>query len=181
MEYFAGRTLADVLEARGALPTDELTDVLCQICDGLEAAHQAGVIHRDLKPHNVLVGERRAVKIIDFGLAKSAFLTGLTATGLIMGTPQYMSPEQVKGLECDAKSDIYSLGALAYHAATGRPPFEGASPIAVGFAQLSETPVEPTSLRSDLPEAVARIIMQALAKEPGARPRSAQVFRAALS
>src|SRR5690606_7507931 len=96
MEYFAGKTLAELVRARGPLGKHDLRDIIGQICDGIEAAHQAGVVHRDLKPQNVLVGERNAVKIIDFGLAKTGFMSGLTATGLLLGTPHYMSPEQVR-------------------------------------------------------------------------------------
>jgi tRNA A-37 threonylcarbamoyl transferase component Bud32 len=180
MEHFAGRTLSDILDTRGPLPLDELNDIIGQVCDGLGAAHTAGVIHRDLKPQNVLVGERRAVKIIDFGLAKSTFLRGMTATGLIMGTPHYMSPEQVKGDEVDAASDIYALGALTFHAATGQPPFDGNTPIAIGFAHLTEKPRDPRLLRPDLPEQLGRVILAALAKSPRERPRSAADFKRAL-
>jgi eukaryotic-like serine/threonine-protein kinase len=180
MEHFAGRTLADVMQTRGPLPLSELRDIIGQVCDGLAAAHEAGVIHRDLKPHNVLVGERRAVKIIDFGLAKSTFLRGMTATGLIMGTPHYMSPEQVKGTDVDAASDIYALGALTFHAATGQPPFDGPTPIAIGFAHLTEPPRDPRLLRPDLPDELGRAILSALAKSPRERPRGATDFKRAL-
>jgi serine/threonine protein kinase len=180
MEHFPGRTLADVLETRGPLPLTELRDIVGQVCDGLEAAHQAGVVHRDLKPQNILVGERRAVKIIDFGLAKSTFLRGMTATGLIMGTPHYMSPEQVKGDDVGAASDIYALGAVTFHAATGQPPFDGKTPIAIGFAHLTEPPRDPRLLRPDLPEGLGRAILTALAKAPHERPRSAADFKSAL-
>ncbi|HWM88298.1 MAG TPA: serine/threonine-protein kinase, partial [Kofleriaceae bacterium] len=180
MEHFAGRTLAEIIQTRGPLPLSELRDILGQVCDGLGAAHEAGVVHRDLKPQNVLVGERRSVKIIDFGLAKSTFLRGMTATGLIMGTPHYMAPEQVKGDDVGAACDIYALGALAFHAATGQPPFDGATPIAVGFAHLTEPPRDPRLLRPDLPEELGRAILSALSKLPRERPRSAEDFKRAL-
>ena len=180
MEYFPGRTLSDMLAARGRLATGDLRDIIGQICDGLGAAHDAGVVHRDLKPQNVLVGERNAVKLIDFGLAKTAFLASLTATGLMMGTPQYMSPEQVRGKECDARSDLYSLGALTYHAATGHPPFDGDNPIAIGFAHCSEPPRTPREVCPDLSEALSDMILRALAKDPRQRPASAAEFRRAL-
>ncbi|HTM21263.1 MAG TPA: serine/threonine-protein kinase [Kofleriaceae bacterium] len=180
MEYFPGRTLADMLAARGRLSAADLADIGGQVCDGLGAAHGAGVVHRDLKPQNVLVGERNAVKLIDFGLAKTAFLASLTATGLMMGSPHYMSPEQVRGKECDARSDIYSLGALVYHAATGHPPFEGENAIAIGFAHCSEAPRPPREICPDLSERLSDMLLRALAKDPRQRPASAAEFRAAL-
>ncbi len=180
MEHFAGKPLSAVIAARGTLDNDDGYDILGQICDGLEAAHKAGVIHRDLKPQNVLVGPRNSVKIIDFGLAKSSFMPEMTATGLIMGTPHYMSPEQVRGRDVDARSDIYSLGALTYHAMTGRPPFDGKTPIAIGFAHCSEPPVPPRTLRPKLSPGLNDMILAALAKKPADRPQSASEFRTAL-
>jgi serine/threonine-protein kinase len=120
------------------------------------------------------------VKIIDFGLAKSTFLRGMTATGLIMGTPHYMSPEQVKGEDVDAASDIYALGALTFHAATGQPPFDGNTPIAIGFAHLTQPARDPRLLRPDLPQELGDAILAALAKLPRERPRSAAEFKRAL-
>jgi eukaryotic-like serine/threonine-protein kinase len=176
MEYFAGRTLAELIAQRGLVPMKDVTDILAQVCAGLEAAHEAGVIHRDLKPSNVLVGERGAVKIIDFGLATTAMSEGLTATGAILGTPHYMAPEQVRGKAVDARSDIYALGALAYHLVTGRPPFAGENAIAIGFAHLSEAPQPPTEIRKDCPPALGAAILAALAKSPDQRPATAKAF-----
>ena len=181
MEYFPGRTLAEVITARGLVPLSDCVDYLQQICVGLAAAHDAGVVHRDLKPHNVLVGERNAIKLIDFGLAKSVGGPGLTATGVLLGTPHYMSPEQVRGKPADAASDLYSLGALAYHLCCGRPPFSGDNAIAVGFAHCTEAPVPPRTLRPELPAALDAMILRALAKAPAERPRTAAEFRAALT
>jgi len=181
MEYVQGRTLAELIAARGLVPISDCVDILGQICHGLTAAHDSGVIHRDLKPSNVLVGERNAVKIIDFGLAKATAAEGMTATGMLMGTPYYMSPEQVRGRRVDAASDLYSLGALAYHLVTGRPPFAGENAIAVGFAHLSEMPVPPRQIRSDVPAELDAAIMHALAKEPAERPRSPAELRAAIT
>jgi serine/threonine protein kinase len=181
MEYFPGRTLADVITARGLVPIADCLDYLQQICVGLAAAHDAGVIHRDLKPHNVLVGERNAVKLIDFGLAKATTGAGLTATGVLLGTPHYMSPEQVRGKHVDAASDLYSLGALAYHLVCGRPPFGGDNAIAVGFGHCTEEVVAPRTLRPETPAALDAMILRALAKQPADRPRSAAEFRAALA
>jgi hypothetical protein len=176
MEYFAGRTLTEVIAQRGIVPLKDARDMLQQIAAGLEAAHQAGVIHRDLKPSNVLVGERGTIKIIDFGLATTAFGDGLTATGAILGTPHYMAPEQVRGKPVDVRSDIYALGALAYHLVCGRPPFAGDNPIAIGFAHISEPVVPPRQLRKDVSPALEEAILAALAKAPEDRPPSAKDF-----
>jgi serine/threonine-protein kinase len=176
MEYFAGRTLSEVIVQRGFVPLDDARDILKQIASGLDAAHQAGVVHRDLKPSNVLVGERGAVKLIDFGLATTAMAEGLTATGTILGTPHYMAPEQVRGKTVDARGDIYALGAVAYHLICGRPPFSGDNPIAIGFAHITEAPVPPRQLRKDCPPALEAAILAALAKSPDERPASARAF-----
>jgi serine/threonine-protein kinase len=176
MEYFAGRTLAELIAQRGIVPLKDVQDILQQVVNGLDAAHQAGVIHRDLKPSNVLVGERGAVKIIDFGLATTGFGDGLTATGAILGTPHYMAPEQVRGKNIDVRTDIYALGALAYHLVTGRPPFSGDNAIAIGFAHLSETPTPPRQLRKDCPPKLDAAILAALAKSPDERPATAKAF-----
>jgi len=176
MEYFAGRTLAEVISQRGMVPLKDAQDTIMQIVTGLEAAHAAGVIHRDLKPSNVLVGERGAVKIIDFGLATTALAEGLTATGAILGTPHYMAPEQVRGKAVDVRSDVYALGALSYHLVCGRPPFSGDNAIAIGFAHLSEPPPPPRQLRKEIPEPLEAAILAALAKAPDDRPGSARAF-----
>ncbi len=176
MEYFAGRTLTELISQRGVVPLKDAQDMLQQIAAGLEAAHQAGVIHRDLKPSNVLVGERGMVKIIDFGLATTAVGDGLTATGAILGTPHYMAPEQVRGKPVDARTDIYALGALAYHLVCGRPPFAGDNPIAIGFAHISEPVVPPRQLRKEVSPALEVAILSALAKAPEDRPPSAKAF-----
>jgi serine/threonine-protein kinase len=180
MEYVEGMTLASYLSRISLIRVDEGRLIVGQICDGLSAAHAAGVIHRDLKPGNVLLDGEKRVKLIDFGLAKASFLAGMTATGLILGTPEYMAPEQVRGLPCDARTDLYSLGALAYHVFTGRPPFRGETPIAVGFSHVTEEPIAPRKLRPDLPEPLERAIMKALEKDPAKRPVDAAELKQAL-
>ncbi len=180
MEYVAGQTLAEILAAKSKLNKRETRDIIGQVCDGLGAAHEAGVIHRDLKPQNVLVGAKNEVKLIDFGLAKTAVMSGMTATGLMLGTPHYMSPEQVRGKEVDARSDIYSLGALTYHAVTGRPPFDADNVIAVGFAHCSEAPLSPREINPKVSKELDEMILEALAKDPDDRPQRAAVFREAL-
>ena len=124
----------------------------------------------------MLVGERGAVKIIDFGLATTGLGDGLTATGAILGTPHYMAPEQVRGKNVDARTDIYALGALAYHLVTGRPPFAGDNAIAIGFAHLSEAPTPPRQLRKDCPANLEAAILAALAKSADDRPANARAF-----
>jgi serine/threonine-protein kinase len=176
MEYFAGRTLTEVIAQRGSVPLKDVQDMLQQIGAGLEAAHQAGVIHRDLKPSNVLIGERGMIKIIDFGLATTAVGDGLTATGALLGTPHYMAPEQIRGKPVDARTDVYALGALAYHLVCGRPPFTGDNPIAIGFAHVSEPVMSPRQLRKDVSPALDAAIVAALAKAPEDRPSSARAF-----
>jgi predicted Ser/Thr protein kinase len=176
MEYFAGRTLAELISQRGVIALKDAQDMLQQIAAGLDAAHHAGVIHRDLKPSNVLIGERGQVKIIDFGLATTAVGDGLTATGAILGTPHYMAPEQVRGKPVDVRTDVYALGALAYHLVCGRPPFTGDNPIAIGFAHITEPVLPPRQLRKDVPPALEAAILGALAKAPEDRPASARVF-----
>jgi predicted Ser/Thr protein kinase len=169
MEYFAGMTLGQMLHRRGALPLDEAHDVLLQAADGLSAAHRVGVIHRDLKPQNVLVDASRRVKLIDFGLAKASFLDGMTATGLIMGTPEYMAPEQVRGRPVDIRTDVYAFGCVAFHTLAGVPPFRGDSPIAVGFMHCTQAPPALRQLRPDIPPAWETAINRALNKDPPAR------------
>jgi len=180
MEYVEGMTLATYLGRVGALRLDEARLLLGQICDGLGAAHAAGVVHRDLKPGNVLIDAQKQVKVIDFGLAKATFMAGMTATGLILGTPEYMSPEQVRGLNCDARSDLYSLGALAYHMLVGRPPFAGETPIAIGFAHVTEAPRPPRQLRADLPPELDVALLRALDKDPAKRFVDAAELKRAL-
>jgi serine/threonine-protein kinase len=188
MELIEGETLAAFLKQRSPLPVSEGLAVLGEVALGVSAAHAAGVIHRDIKPQNVIVGPSpaaggagpRVVKVIDFGLASTTFLAGMTATGMILGTAEYMAPEQVRGTACDARTDVYALGALAYHVFCGRPPFRGESPIAVGFAQLTEPPPPPREQRAEIPEGVERAILRALAKDPSARFADAAAFRKAL-
>ena len=151
------------------------------LAEALDVIHAADVIHRDLKPGNVLVDAQKQVKVIDFGLAKATFMAGMTATGLILGTPEYMSPEQVRGMNCDARSDLYSLGALAYHMIVGRPPFAGETPIAIGFAHVTEQPRPPRELRPDLPPELDAALLKALEKDPGKRFVDAAEMKKALA
>ncbi|MBW2734318.1 MAG: serine/threonine protein kinase [Deltaproteobacteria bacterium] len=180
MEYFQGITLQEVITQRGQLSYAEALPLIEQIADALDAAHGAGVIHRDLKPLNVLVNERQDVRVIDFGLAKASTMRAMTATGVLMGTVEYMSPEQVRGVGADERSDVYALAAIAFHMLCGRPPFEGENVISVGFMQCNDAPPHPRELAPALPEHVDQAILRGLAKDPNARFASAALFRDAV-
>ena len=183
MEYIEGETLWSRVQRLRRLPVGDALDLLDDVCAGVSAAHAVGVVHRDLKPQNVLLGSGaagRVVKVIDFGLAKAPAMTGMTATGFILGTPEYMAPEQIRGGTVDARTDVYALGATAYFALAGQPPFVRDSTIAVGFAQVTEEPTPPRALRPDIPEAADQAIRRALAKDPDDRFPDIASFRAAL-
>ena len=184
MEYVDGETLAARMRRLGTLPIPEATGILGEVALGVAAAHEVGVVHRDIKPQNVLIGNGpsgsplgRAVKVIDFGLATTSFFAGMTATGMILGTPEYMAPEQIRGGACDARTDVYALGAMAYHVVCGRPPFVGESPIAVGFGHLNETPRPPRELRPEVPPALESAILRALSKDPKDRFADAAEYK----
>lgn len=177
MEYFRGVNLKEHLKRSGALSLMNAYQILTQMWDGLEAAHSQGVIHRDLKAQNIMISPSGQVKIIDFGLARSVHLQGMTATGLIMGTPEYMAPEQVSGKHVDERADIYALGVILFEMLTGRVPFTGDSAIAVGFQQLKDPPPSPRSINPQIPEEVERVILKALEKNPIQRYRTVDEMR----
>lgn len=147
-----------------------------ELCAGLAAAHEQGIVHRDLKPGNVLFDDQGRAKIIDFGLARLPHIEGMTATGMILGTPEYMAPEQIKGATVDPRTDLYSLGALIFHALAGRPPYQGETPISVGLKQITE----PLPSMDELPAGWAEIVTRAMSKDPSHRFESAQQMRDAL-
>lgn len=175
MEYLSGQKLSDVIRRDGPLEISRATRLGLQIADGLDAAHRAGVIHRDIKPDNIMVAGADAseeIKLMDFGIARlrdPGNASQITRAGLIVGTPAYMSPEQVEGGEVSDKTDIYALGVVLYEMLSGSVPFRAATPGAVLIKQMQEMPVPLRKLRRELPAAVERAVMQALEKEPQKR------------
>jgi serine/threonine-protein kinase len=149
-------------------------NVMRDICAGMEAAHQASVIHRDLKPSNILINDESLVKIVDFGVAAAArdMDTRLTKTGLVIGTPTYMAPEQVLGKPIDTRTDIYSLGVIMYEIMTGRPPYVGGDSMAVMYQHVQGKPQAPREFNPQLPLALSAIILKAMAADPNARFQS---------
>jgi serine/threonine-protein kinase len=176
-EFLEGKELAQHLDEVGKMPLPSAVRIVRQICKALTAAHEKGVVHRDVKPENVfLTGDPMApiAKVIDFGISRidSTGSTTLTRTGMIMGTPSYMAPEQARGERVDHRADIYSVGAILYCALTGQRPFDGSDPTAVLTAVLTRDPPRPCSLDPSIPEAVEMIIQRAMAKEAQDRYQS---------
>lgn len=173
MELVPGEALSTILERERVLPADQVLDIVAQTASALHAAHQAGLVHRDIKPGNLLITPDRRVKITDFGIARIADQVPLTATGQVMGTVQYLSPEQASGHPASPSTDIYSLGIVAYEALAGRRPFTGESQVAIAMAQINEAPPE---LPVTVAEPVRNLVFASIAKKPAERPASAQAF-----
>jgi beta-lactam-binding protein with PASTA domain/predicted Ser/Thr protein kinase len=181
MEYVEGRTLAEFLAGGGRILPDRAIDIAMDVCQALEAAHAQGVIHRDIKPGNIMLNPRGEVKVTDFGIARVTTTADTVAqTAAILGTASYLSPEQAQGQPVDARSDLYSLGCVVYEMVTGRPPFLGDSPVAVASKQVLEQPVPPSKLNSDVTPDLDAVILRALAKNPANRYQSAEEMRADL-
>ncbi|MCU1551238.1 MAG: serine/threonine protein kinase [Glaciihabitans sp.] len=170
MELVPGEALSTILERERVLSTDRVLDIVAQTANALHAAHSAGLVHRDIKPGNLLITPDGRVKITDFGIARIADQVPLTATGQVMGTVQYLSPEQASGHPASPTTDIYSLGIVAYEALAGRRPFTGESQVAIAMAQINETPPE---LPATVSEPVRNLVYSCLAKSPADRPASA--------
>jgi serine/threonine protein kinase len=167
-DFIDGTNLRDVIATRGALPLPEIVRIGSEVADCLNAAHEHGVVHRDIKPHNVMLTRGGDIRLIDFGVARDAAVnaTAITGTGFTVGTPQYMSPEQFNGLRVDARSDIYSLGVVLFEISTGRLPFHADTPSALGMMHATEAPPHPRALRSDIPMLLNRVILKCLEKNP---------------
>jgi serine/threonine protein kinase len=172
MEYVPGPNLKELLRQRGPLPEAEALGIAGQVAAGLGAAHARGVVHLDVKPHNVLIAPDGQAKVADFGIARALGGAGATLTTVI-GSAPYISPEQARGARVDARSDLYSLGALLFELLTGRPPFEGNAPLEVALRHLNDPPTPPRQLRPELSAAVDTLVLRALAKDPAARFGSA--------
>ncbi len=173
MELVPGEALSTILERERVLAADQVLDIVAQTAMALHAAHQAGLVHRDIKPGNLLITPDGRVKITDFGIARIADQVPLTATGQVMGTVQYLSPEQASGHPASPSTDVYSLGIVAYEALAGRRPFTGESQVAIAMAQINEAPPE---LPVTVAEPVRNLVFAAIAKKPADRPASAQIF-----
>jgi len=181
MEYVEGRTLAEFLAGGGRILPDRAIDIAMDVCQALEAAHAQGVIHRDIKPGNIMLNPRGEVKVTDFGIARVTTTADTVAqTAAILGTASYLSPEQAQGQPVDGRSDIYSLGCVLYEMVTGRPPFLGDSPVAVASKQVLEQPLPPSKLNPDVTPELDAVILRSLAKNPANRYQSAEEMRADL-
>ena len=170
MELVPGEALSTMIEREHTLPVDKVLDIVAQTANALQAAHAVGLVHRDIKPGNLLITPDGRVKITDFGIARIADQVPLTATGQVMGTVQYLSPEQASGHPASPSTDIYSLGIVAYECLAGRRPFTGESQVAIAMAHINE---QPPALPGDIPEPVAALVMSCIAKKPADRPATA--------
>ncbi len=170
--YYEGGSLAALLRS-GRLDAEATSRLAAQVGRGLDALHERGVLHRDVKPSNVLLDRTGAAALADFGLARGAESTRLTADGQILGTPHYLAPELIEGSELRPPSDIYALGCIVYECLVGEPPFAGRAAAEIGFAHLVEAPPDPRERRPELPSGLAEAVLAALEKEPAARPTTA--------
>ena len=180
MEYLDGRSLKELIVSRGPAPVPVAIDYTRQILAALRFAHRNGIVHRDIKPHNVLVDSEGRVKVTDFGIARAGAATQMTEAGSIVGTAQYLSPEQARGTAVDQRSDIYSLGIVLYELLTGTVPFTGDTPVEIAMKHISETPEPPSAKRPDVPHDLDMVVIRALAKDPAERYQSAEEMDADL-
>jgi len=173
MEYVPGQDLRGLIRQTGQLTAGTAISIAKQVCDGLTEAHRLGVIHRDLKPQNIMIDKEGNARIMDFGIARSLKEKGITGAGVMVGTPEYMSPEQVESKEVDQRSDIYSLGVILYEMVTGRVPFEGDTPLSVAVKHKTEAPQDPKELNSQVPDDLSDVILKCLEKGKEKRYQSA--------
>jgi serine/threonine-protein kinase len=170
-ELVDGQPLKELIR-NSPLPVDRIIDIGVQVAKALDYAHQAGVVHRDVKPQNILVSPRGAAKLVDFGIAATANVPGVTDAGSVFGTAHYLAPEQAQGEPTTQATDVYALGVVLYEMATGRPPFDGQNAIEIANKHVSAAPEPPSSSNPTIPPRLEQAILHALAKEPAQRPRS---------
>ena len=173
MEFVEGRDLSSCLEGQTKFAPKEAVKILRQVCSALEVAHSEGVIHRDLKPQNIMIEESGRACVMDFGLARSVETTGLTQVGAVLGTPAYMSPEQAKGIPADERSDLFSLGIIAYQMLTGVVPFKAETVLASMLLRTQGPPAPPVQLDPVIPQQLSDIVMKCLAADPSNRYQTA--------
>src|SRR5437868_6890284 len=178
MEYVEGRALRDLIRSEAPLDPNQAAEITAEIASALAFAHRNGVVHRDVKPGNVLLTQSGTVKVTDFGIARAGASDGLTQTGSVMGTATYFSPEQAQGLPVDGRSDVYALGVVLYEMVTGVAPFTAESPVSVAYKHVREEPMPPSERNPDVPPDLERIIVTALAKTPENRYQTADDMRA---
>jgi serine/threonine protein kinase len=184
MEFVEGTSLKALIQSRGRLPVPVTLTVGKQLSRALEVAHEQGVIHRDIKPQNIVVEPNGFLKVMDFGIARLANPPkgkGLTEAGMAIGTPDYMSPEQLSGLELDLRSDLYSTGVVLFECLTGRLPFEAETPWTLIAKHIEEAPPDPRTLNKDVPEALAQVVLRAMAKDREGRYQTASELHDALA
>jgi len=174
MEYIVGEDLKRLIRKVGQMSVAKTVSIAKQVCEGLVEAHSLGIVHRDLKPQNIMVDEAGNAKIMDFGIARSISAKGITSAGVMIGTPEYMSPEQVEGNDVDQRSDIYSLGVILYEMVTGRVPFEGETALSIALKHKTEEPENPKDFNPQIPESLSRLIRKCLEKKPERRYDSVQ-------
>ena len=182
MEYIEGHTVRELLSEGEAVPIAEAAEIVSGVLDALEYSHRVGIVHRDIKPGNIMLTSTGAVKVMDFGIARAIedSASTVTQTHTVVGTAQYLSPEQARGESVDARSDLYSTGCLLYELLTGQPPFQGDSAVAIAYQHVREIPKRPSSLAADVPESLDRVILKSLAKSREDRYQDAAHMRADL-